>query len=200
MTRKNILLSLIAALSALVALAYFSQFVPQQPNVYERSTLGGDFTLQSNQGPVSLSQFKGGPVLVYFGFTACPDICPTSLEVMRQMFMNLSEAERAQVNALFISVDPQRDTLEHLESYAQFFSPRIQGITGTQDEIDQVVRQYGAFYRFVELENSAMDYTVDHSSRIYLINADGALVDTVPHDANPDELTGKVRALLPKQS
>ena len=162
----------------------------------QRAALGGDFTLESPEGPVSLSDFEGGPVLIYFGFTSCPDICPTSLAVMRHSFTLLSDEELSKVNALFITVDPERDTLEHLKTYTHFFSPKITGVTGSREEIDLVVAQYGAYYRFVELENSAMDYTVDHSSRIYLVDSQGKLVTTVPHDSSPAVLAEKIKALL----
>lgn len=181
-------------LGALITFLLSNNSAP--PIKIERAALGGDFTLQSLEGPVSLSDFKGGPVLIYFGFTSCPDICPTSLAVMRQSFSSLSEAELANVNALFISVDPERDTLEHLATYSHFFSPKITGVTGSREDIDLVVAQYGAYYRFVELEDSAMGYTVDHSSRIYLIDSEGKLVTTVPHDSSPAVLSEKIKTLL----
>jgi protein SCO1/2 len=149
------------------------------------SNLGGDFTLHSADGPVSLHDFKGKAVAIYIGYASCPDVCPTALAIMRQAFANLPESERNRVHGLFISVDPDRDSPEKLKTYTAFFSPQFTGLTGSKEEIDQVVDQYGAFYRMVKLENSNMGYAVDHSSRIYFISPDGQLLTTLSHTAPP---------------
>lgn len=197
MKKSNRLISLsIALIIGLFALGLYFVDQKEQRTPLVRTELGGDFTLQSVQGPVSLRDFKGNPVLIYFGFTSCPDICPTSLAVIREALKRLSDEQRSRVNALFISVDPDRDSLEYLEEYSRFFSPQIIGLTGTKTEIDRVVEQYGAYYRFVELEDSALGYTVDHSSRIYLIDSSGEMVETLPHNSNPELLTQSLNKLL----
>jgi len=161
--------------------------------------LGGDFTLTSAQGPVSLSDFRGKVSVLYIGYASCPDVCPTALAVLTQSLKQLDAEEREQVQGIFISVDPERDTPEKLAEYAAFFSPRIIGVTGSQDQIDQVVRQYGAFYRKVEMKDSAMGYAVDHSSRLYLIDREGRLVQTLLHNSSPQELTQGLQTLLATQ-
>lgn len=158
--------------------------------------LGGDFTLQSAQGPVSLSDFKGQVSVIYIGYASCPDVCPTALAVLTQSLRQLSEQEQQQVQGIFISVDPERDTPEKLADYTAFFSPRILGVTGTREQIDQVVRQYGAFYRIVDMEDSAMGYAVDHSSRLYLVDRKGQLVETMLHNTSVPELTSALKKLL----
>ncbi len=158
--------------------------------------LGGDFRLQSATGPVSLSDYRGHPVVLYFGYASCPDVCPTSLAVMTQGFRHLSDEEQARVRGIFVSVDPDRDTPQKLAEYSAFFHPNLTGLTGSREQIDQIVRQYGAYYRIATMENSALGYAVDHSSRLYLIDTDGKLVDVLSHSITPEELALKLRALL----
>lgn len=162
----------------------------------ERPT-GGDFTLQSWRGPVSLADFRGGVVLLYFGYTWCPDVCPTNLGYVGMAMDRLSAAEQERVQVLFISVDPQRDTLEKLKQYTAFFHPRVLGITGEADQISRVARLYGAAYRKVQDDGSAAGYLVDHSAYTYLIGPDGRLRGQLDHATPPDRIVEAVRRLLP---
>jgi len=179
------------------AWASFELLGPKTPIPrYASASIGGDFQLSSVDGERKLSDFKGEVVLIYFGFISCPDVCPTSLAVMRQAIDQLSEEQREKVRGLFISVDPERDTVDELNAYTQYFSDRIIGVTGSTEEIDSVVKQYGAYYKFVQLDDSALGYTVDHSARIYLIDPEGQLADILAHDVNPNELHSKILAYL----
>lgn len=196
----KILLVLTLCLLAGLALAFVLRPQPVETRIAMGDTrLGGDFTLTSAQGPVSLSDFRGKVSVLYIGYASCPDVCPTALAVLTQSLKQLDTEEREQVQGIFISVDPERDTPEKLAEYAAFFSPRIIGVTGSQDQIDQVVRQYGALYRKVEMKGSAMGYAVDHSSRLYLIDREGRLVQTLLHNSSPQELTQGLQTLLATQ-
>ncbi len=196
----KILLVLTLCLLAGLALAFVLRPQPVETRIAMGDTrLGGDFTLTSAQGPVSLSDFRGKVSVIYIGYASCPDVCPTALAVLTQSLKQLDAQEREQVQGIFISVDPERDTPEKLAEYAAFFSPRIIGVTGSQDQIDQVVRQYGAFYRKVDMKDSAMGYAVDHSSRLYLIDREGRLVQTLLHNSSPQELTQSLQTLLATQ-
>lgn len=196
----KILLVLTLCLLAGLALAFVLRPQPVETRIAMGDTrLGGDFTLTSAQGPVSLSDFRGKVSVLYIGYASCPDVCPTALAVLTQSLKQLDAEEREQVQGIFISVDPERDTPEKLAEYAAFFSPRIIGVTGSQDQIDQVVRQYGAFYRKVDMKDSAMGYAVDHSSRLYLIDREGRLVQTLLHNSSPQELTQGLQTLLATQ-
>ena len=157
--------------------------------------LGGEFQGKSIDGEVSLSDFRGKLVLLYFGYTSCPDICPTSLTSMKFAFKELEDDQLAQIQPIFYSVDPERDSLEQLKVYSQFFSPLILGMTGSRQQIDSAIKQYGAYYRMVEQPDSAMEYTVDHSSKIYLIDQQGEFLGTVSHN-NPNQLVEKIRSIL----
>lgn len=195
-TLSTLRLLLVLTLVLFIGLAAVFILNPQTASNDNIITLGGDFTLESNQGPVSLSDYKGKVVAIYIGYSSCPDVCPTALAVMTQAFRALTEPEKQHVAGLFISVDPDRDTPEKLNTYVKFFSPLLTGVTGEKSKIDAIVKQYGAFYRKVELENSAMDYAVDHSSRIYLIDTTGKLYKTLLHNSSPAQLLTEIRSLI----
>ena len=154
-----------------------------------------DFSLTQNQQTVHLKDFRGKLVLVYFGYAACPDVCPTSLALLGSALKALTPAEVAQIQPIFISVDPARDHGSKLTDYARYFYPSFIGITGTEQEIQQAARQYGAFYSKVA-SNSALGYTVDHSSNSYLIGKQGQLLTTFKHDATQAEILTGIRAAL----
>ncbi len=156
---------------------------------------GGDFTLQSEQGPVSLKDFRGKVVLIYFGYSMCPDICPTNLSMMAGALGQLSKEELQRVQGLFISVDPERDSVQRLAEYTQYFHPAIMGITGTPEVIAELAKRYGAAYKKVVLE-SATNYVVDHSSETYVIDPQGKLVERLPHGALPEQILAAIRKYL----
>ncbi|UTW04468.1 SCO family protein [Amphritea atlantica] len=194
-TLRNLLLLTLALLAGIVTAYILSpQSSPSGQPMFK--TLGGNFTLQGVNGDVSLHDFKGKVVVIYIGYTHCPDVCPTSLAVISQAMKNLDANQREQIQPIFISVDPDRDTPEQLAEYSAFFHPSFIGVTGSREVIDQVVSQYGAFYRIVEMKDSAMGYAVDHSSRIYLINKQGELSNTVAHGAPPEQLVTEIKELL----
>jgi protein SCO1/2 len=157
---------------------------------------GGDFRLQSWRGPVRLSDLRGKLVLIYFGYTWCPDICPTNLAIMSLALKQLSADEREQVQALFVSVDPARDSVERLKTFAEYFDPAILGMTGSEQAIADVARRYGAAYRRSEQGDSAMGYTVDHSSYTYVVDRNGRLVEILEHATPVERLVEVIRARL----
>ncbi|SEF69325.1 SCO family protein [Marinobacterium lutimaris] len=191
----RILLILSACLLAGMITAFVLKPAPADNRISSQK-IGGDFTLTSADGPVSLSDFHGQVAVLYIGYASCPDVCPTSLAILSQGLNQLDETERSQVQGIFISVDPERDTPEKLKTYTRFFSDRLIGLTGTPEEIDKVVRQYGAFYRKVELEDSALGYAVDHSSRLYLIDRNGEFAGLLNHGVQPGEVKNRLESLL----
>jgi protein SCO1/2 len=192
---RNLLL-LTAFMLVGVALAFYFRPQPVEQRIALGETLGGDFTLTSAQGPLKLEDFRGKVVLFFIGYASCPDICPTALSVASQGLRNLSKEEQKNVAGIFMSVDPKRDSPEKLAKYAAFFHPNFLGATSDRTTIDKVVKQYGAFYRMVDMEKSAMGYAVDHSSRLYLINREGKLAKALAHATNPKELATEIRNLL----
>lgn len=196
-------LSVITAVLLLGVLAFVALWwTPGQQNTHSTLTgnsgpQGGDFVLQSKQGPVALQDLRGKIVLLYFGYTWCPDVCPTSLALLAQGLHGMSQEELRHVQGLFISVDPQRDTLERLTEYGGYFHPNIMGITGTAEQVADVARMYGAVYRTVG-DTSKDDYIVDHSSFTTVIDQNGQIYKVLPHGSGPELITQTVRELLAK--
>ncbi|MEW8306812.1 MAG: SCO family protein [Candidatus Thiodiazotropha endolucinida] len=157
---------------------------------------GGDFVLYSSQGKVSLKQFRGKVVLLYFGYTKCPDVCPTSLSIIAQALNELSEEELKSVHGVFISVDPRRDDVQVLDEYVRHFHPNLVGVTGSEGEVAEVARRYGAQYEEVALEGSDFGYAVNHSSVTYLITPEGDLRFMLPHQTPAFVILEAIRYLL----
>lgn len=157
--------------------------------------VGGDFTLHAGDKAITMSDFDGQVRFIFFGYTSCPDICPTSLAFISSSLKQLTDEERKQVQVFFVSVDPDRDTVEKLRDYTAYFHPEIMGITGTKKEIDKVVNQYGAAYRKVE-SDSSMGYLVDHSASVYVVDQKGKIVDMLPHGLPVEEITKAIRKLI----
>ncbi len=185
---KNLSLALIAV--AAVAIGVYFGLQSNQPpgdaNPYAH--LGGDFTLNSDKGPVSLSDFRGKVVPVYFGYTHCPDVCITSLNKVTAALKSLSPEERSQIQPIFVSVDPERDTPEKSGEYARYFDPQIIGLSGTLEQTAEIAKRYLVIYEKVAMEGSSMDYAVDHSSIIYVVGRDGAIHALVHHADTAESL------------
>ena len=157
--------------------------------------LEGGIVLRSAAGPVRLSNYQGKIVLLYFGYTSCPDVCPTSLAKLKAALNELSSEEAAQVQVIFISVDPARDTPKKLEQYAHAFGSDFIGASGTRGEIDLITQSLGVYYK-INPPDADGNYNVDHSSFIYVIDRRGYLVMNWGHDAQPDEISADLRYLL----
>ena len=197
-SRKNIHFMMLVTVGLLVtALILFWPIKSNhKSNENPYSDLGGDFTLQSSEGPVSLSDYKGKVVVLYFGYAFCPDVCPTSLGLLSQAFRILEQHELNSIQALFISVDPERDTVDKLKKYADAFHPKIKGITGSPVQLADIAGRYGASYMKVELPDSALGYAVDHSSKYYIVNRKGELRKLVNHGTSPNEIVAQLRSFL----
>ena len=157
--------------------------------------LGGNFTLMQADKPVELSDFQDKLVVMYFGFASCPDVCPTTLTVIASALRELTPEELEKVQPIFISVDPERDQGENLMAYATYFHPGFIGITGAADEVQKVANQYGAFF-FKSQSDSAMGYTIDHTSETYLVSEGGKHLTILPHEMTSDSLLDAIRTRL----
>ena len=205
MNRRTIWIALIAMLAGvLVWLAFF--WTPDRPQSVAQgkahvqlqqaeAPAGGDFTLQSPDGPVSLAAQRGKVVLLYFGYTFCPDVCPTSLSALAQALSVLAPDELAKVKPWFISVDPERDTMDVLKVYAPFFHPAIVGVSGSSEQVAQVAKRYGARYMKQKADADGL-YSVDHSAFIYVVGPDGKLAASLPHGTPPQQIVDMIRSQL----
>ena len=195
MNRATVFLAAVMTLiGTFYATRYFDELVTRADTLPVIETLGGDFALPATSGgTVSLQQFRGRVVLLNFGFTSCPDICPTKLSEATLVLNELGD-DASRLDVLFISVDPERDTPDVLSAYVSNFHPQITGLTGTPDEIARVAREFRAFYRKVPLDGG--DYTIDHSTVVYLFDRDNAFVGPVSLDRDPAEVAAQLRPYL----
>jgi cytochrome oxidase Cu insertion factor (SCO1/SenC/PrrC family) len=149
--------------------------------------IGGPFTLTDQHGKeVTEKDFAGRYMLIYFGYTFCPDICPTSLTVMAAALDRLPQQQAEQVVPVFITVDPARDTVEQLAAYAPLFHPRLVALTGSEDEVREAARAWRVYYHVPDEEGDA--YLVDHSTFVYLMGPDGSYRTHFGIDASPEAM------------
>lgn len=162
--------------------------------MWNREPIGGAFALTDHNGqPRTDADFRGKLMLVYFGFTYCPDVCPTDLQNIGLALDKLGEAAE-RVQPLFVTVDPARDTAEHLKDYVPMFHPRLVGLTGDAAAIHKAAAAYRVYYAKVPLKDD--DYTVDHSSFIYLIGPDGHYRGFFPPGTPPDSIAQTIAQQL----
>ncbi|SON53823.1 BsSco [Hartmannibacter diazotrophicus] len=194
MTRlKAIRIALWVAVAVLTATTV-GVFMIRETETPANAAIGGPFTLEDAGGkPVTEAVFTGKPHLIFFGYTHCPDVCPTTLADMTVLLDDLGPAGKDLVIA-FITVDPERDTPEVLKSYLSSFSPQIVGLTGTDAEIADVVSAYRAYRRKVPGE--AGEYTMDHTASVYLFDDTGDFRGTIDLSETDDVRLAKVKRLL----
>jgi protein SCO1/2 len=171
MPRINPVLFVIALFVAGFAAAYSIRLAPEGSRTEGRALIGGPFTLADTAGKrVTDRDFRGKLMLVFFGYTHCPDVCPTEMQNMADVMEKLGP-DAKQVAPVFISVDPVRDTPEALSDYVKNFSPLITGLTGSQEEIASAAKAYRVYFR--KADGGPEDYTVDHSVFVYLMDREG---------------------------
>ena len=157
-----------------------------------------DFILSSPEGALSLKDLRGSVVLLFFGFTSCADVCPISLATISHAFSFLNDDELKLSKSLFISLDPERDTLEKLKKYTGYFHPNITGVTGTIKELSMVAKIFGVNFEKKNSPDSALGYVIYHSSKIFVIDPQGVLRKTIPHNTDSKLLSEQIRSLLVK--
>src|ERR1700730_12557407 len=163
--------------------------------MWGKEPIGGPFDLVDHAGNRRTdADFRGKFLLVYFGFTYCPDVCPTDLLAIGLTLDRLGAGAEA-VQPLFITVDPERDTPEHLAKYVPFFHPRLIGLTGNADQIRKVASAYRAYFAKVAISSSA-EYTVDHSSFIYLMDRNGQYLGFFPPGTSAERMAEVIRLHL----
>ncbi len=152
------------------------------------TTVGGPFTLIGGDGqPVNDTQFRGKWMLIYFGYTFCPDVCPTELSAMATALDQLPAAQRDKLVPIFITVDPDRDTAAVVRDYAAAFHPQMVGLTGSAQQIDAVKKLFRVYSAKAKSDDPAA-YTVDHSSIVYLMGPDGRYVTHFAYGTNPKDM------------
>jgi protein SCO1/2 len=155
-----------------------------------------DFELtRSDGGSLKLGDQRGQIVLLFFGFTTCPDVCPATLGDAKRILEEMGE-DAQDIEYLFVTVDPERDTPEVLESYVSIFSPAIVGLTGSAATLAEVWQDYGIFVEKAPLEGSALDYTVTHTARVFVIDGEGRLRLSYSFGTPYQDILEDIRALM----
>jgi len=155
------------------------------------STVGGPFRLISQDGtPISDENFRGKPFLVFFGFTHCPDVCPTTLFEVSEIMRRLGP-DADKTGALFVTVDPERDTPDKMKEYLSSFDPHLSGATGDLPAIAAVAKEYRVYYKKVPTEGG--DYTMDHTAIVYLMDKNGKFVTPFNLRRKPEEAAADLR-------
>lgn len=158
-----------------------------------RALVGGPFSLVDHQGRTVTDQdFKGQNMLIYFGYTFCPDVCPTELQVMTEAMALLKNTS---VTPIFITVDPERDTTEVLAQYVPLFHPDLIGLGGTVEQVVAVKKAYRVWAEKVQ-EPGSSDYLVDHTSIIYLMDRDGRYLGHFSYGTKPEDMARRIEALI----
>ena len=177
MNRKMLFVGLASLL--LIGGVAMAVFLTSEPAGFRGTTYGEpyppakEFELtRENGSKFRLSEMRGKAVLLFFGYTSCPDVCPTTLAELKQALEELGEERAKQVQVLFVTVDPERDTPERVQEYVDHFNPKFIGLSGTETELAQVWHHYGVFREIVD-GTSAAGYIVNHTARVTLIDRDG---------------------------
>ncbi|MDZ4380940.1 MAG: SCO family protein [Parvibaculum sp.] len=160
-----------------------------------KAQVGGSFTLADETGAtVTEETFRGRYMLIYFGFTFCPDVCPTELGIVSAALDQLGD-KAEKVQPLFVTIDPERDTPEVMARYVTLFHPRLKGLTGTPEQIARIAKAYHVFYRKAEDESSS-DYTMDHSSIVFLMGPDGEYLKLFPPQTPPEKMAEAIASYI----
>ena len=190
-------------LAAIAILGLYSLLAPTSPSKSTsastgKALIGGAFeALDHNGNPITDADLKGQYSLLYFGFTHCPDICPTGLLKIANALdaMDAHSTHAQKVTPYFVSVDPERDTPEVMAKYVAHFHPRLIGITGTVEQIDTIAKAYKVYYQKAE-GDTALGYLVDHSGFMYLMNPKGEYVVHFAHNASEVEIQNGIEKAI----
>jgi protein SCO1 len=190
--KKDLLLPLLGLLGGLViaGVLIFSQPHKMAGSIIEPPVPAPAIDL----GDFHLSEQKGKVVLIFFGYTYCPDVCPATLGGLKQVLKRLDK-QADEVEVLFVTVDPKRDTPEKITQYTSAFDPRIRGLTGSMAELEPIWEGYGV-YRAEQPADQAGAYQVDHSTRIYLIDKEGNMRETFAFGTPVDDILSDVKVAL----
>ena len=192
----------IAVLCVAVALGVYALVAGQQAPVQQQTAtsevpIGGPFELVDHTGKtVTDKTYAGKYMLIYFGFTYCPDICPTELQVIANALDKLSPSELDAVQPLFVTVDPERDTVTEMAGYVEHFHDDLIGLTGSQEQVTNMADAYRVWFKRMEDEDSTAGYTMEHTNIVYLMGPDGKYADHFTFNVKADEMAERISKRL----
>lgn len=190
----KVVLSIIVTILVLIAGVYFLRPHTFHGTVIQSPEPSYDFTLTSVDGDVSLSDFRGKIVLIYFGYTFCPDICPGTLGNVAQALRNMG-TQADDVQLIMVSLDPERDTPEKLAEYMGHFHPSFIGVTGSKEKLDEVAALYGIFYQKAE-GSDATGYLIDHTATLMVLDREGYLKLVFPFGVTAEEIADDLKYMI----
>ena len=203
MNHRLVRITLFSALGIVIAVLFAWQygFLPtggNRPGISGIAKIGGPFTLTDHTGAVRTEQdFRGKLMLIYFGYTYCPDVCPTALQIMSVALQNLGGKAEA-VTPVFITIDPARDTAQHLGDYVKNFHALMVGLTGSAAQIKQTAKVFRVYYRKAEAAagDPPKDYLMDHSSVVYLMDREGRYITHFTHRSPSEKIEAAIQKYL----
>lgn len=191
--QKRLLLPMIVLALGFVSLVGAAFVILRESPQTQASSIGGPFALVDQNGArVTQATYQGGPSIVFFGFTHCPDVCPTTLFEISEVLQRIPKDKK--VSALFVTVDPERDTPEKMKDYVASFDPRISGLSGSRPEIDAALKTFRVYARKVPQENG--EYTMDHSAVVYLMDKQGRFVNALNLQLPPETVAREIQRFL----
>lgn len=195
---KTFRIILWSTIAILVAIVGYLSFDWQVNKGSDEAAFGGPFTLTDQNGnAITETAFQEKPTALFFGFTHCPEICPTTLYEL-DAWMEAADPTGEKINGYFVSVDPEKDTAEILKLYVGNVSDRITGITGAPDDVHQMLKKFKIYFKKIPLDatDPEGDYTMDHTASVLLFNNQGRFKSTIAYGENPDTAIQKLKNLL----
>ncbi|MDQ0314362.1 SCO family protein [Amorphus orientalis] len=186
------LVVIVAAAAIVASLGWYTGQIGDKPAGV--ASIGGPFTLVNTDGEtVTLADFDDKPRAMFFGFTFCPDVCPTTLYEAGG-WLNALGDKADDLTMIYVTVDPERDTPEQMKNYLSSFDPRIVGLTGSQEQVDEAIRNYRVYARKVELDDGG--YTMDHTASVMLFDEDGTFKGTIDYKESTQNAVAKLERLV----
>jgi protein SCO1/2 len=193
-TTRPLVIAAAFAASLIVGLLIMFWVMGGAGKVVQPAAIGGPFQLTDQNGKtVTEKSLKGKPTLIFFGYTHCPDVCPTSLFEISEVLRALGK-DADKVNAVFISVDPERDTPATMKDYLSSFDPHLEGLSGDPEETARVIKSYRVYAKKVPTKDG--DYTMDHTALIYLMDREGRFVSPFNLKRTPEEAAADLKKYL----
>ena len=193
----NLVVAIVVLLFAAISNAHEAPKSEGEPQK-DQNFPGGDFIVQSPDGQLSLRDLHGKVVLLFFGFTSCADVCPTTLAVIARVFSMMSPEDLKKTRALFVSLDPEKDTLELLKQYTGYFHPNIVGVTGRLENIIEISKRYGVQYQRKDMPDSTLGYVISHTPDVLVVDTWGRLQQKrIPPHVKAEEIAAYIKELLP---
>tara|TARA_B100000686_G_scaffold345035_1_gene428801 strand:+ start:1160 stop:1771 length:612 start_codon:yes stop_codon:yes gene_type:complete len=193
---RGLKVSLVLLVAFFLYYIFYLQKDSRQVSNNEETSIGGSFELLGAEGKIYTEKFfLGKPLLIFFGFASCPDICPYGLSVMSGVLDDLKE-DKSKFNVVFVTLDPERDDYKKISEFVNLFNPSIIGLSGSVEQINEVANNWRVYRKKIELSDSEFGYSIDHSAFIYLMDKDGSYLKHFSHSVDVEDIIKELSKLL----